>query len=52
MKVNGYKTYGIAAVSVLYAVAQWWTGGLSAVAAVQMVEVALLAAGIRNGMQK
>lgn len=46
----GYKTYIVAAVSVLTAVAAYLVGDLSLAAAVQTVITAVLAATLRHGV--
>lgn len=49
-KLAGYKTYIVAAVAVITAVAGYLTGELSAVAAGQAVLTAVLGATIRHGV--
>lgn len=45
--LKGYRTYIVAAASIVYALSAWATGHIDANGAVQMIEVALAAAGIR-----
>jgi hypothetical protein len=49
-KLAGYKTYIVAGVAVITAVAGYLTGELSAVAAGQAVLTAVLGATIRHGV--
>jgi len=48
--LNGYKTYIVAAVGVLYAISAWATGHIDANGAVQLIEVALAAVGLRSAI--
>ena len=48
--LNGYKTYLVAALGVIYAVSAWATGHIDANGAIQLIEVALAAAGIRSAI--
>ena len=49
-KLNGYKTYIVAAVAVIYAVSGFFTGHLDANTAIETVLTALGAASLRHGM--
>jgi hypothetical protein len=46
----GKKTYIVAGVTCLYALAQWWGGNFDAHQAQQMIETAVLGATIRHGI--
>ena len=48
--LTGYKTYITAAASAAYATLAWYTGHLSADAAIQLIQVALMGSFIRNGV--
>ena len=47
----GYKTYIVAALAVLTAVAAWFTGDASIAETVQLVITAVLGATIRHGIK-
>lgn len=48
--LNGYKTYIVCAVAIIYAVAGLYLGNLDFNSAAQMVLAALGAAGLRRGI--
>jgi len=50
-RFDGYKTYLIAAATVVYAVAGWVIGQLDGGTAAQLVATALSAAGLRHGIR-
>jgi len=47
----GKKTYIVAAVAVITAVAEWLIGDASVAATIQLVVTAVLAATLRNGIK-
>ena len=49
---SGYKTYIVAGVAVLTAVAAWFTGDASIAETIQLVVTAVLGATIRHGVGK
>jgi hypothetical protein len=51
-KLNGYKTYIVAAASVVYALVSYWNGTLDGGQAQDMVQTALLGLTIRHGIAK
>jgi len=48
--LNGYKTYIVAALGVVYAISGYFTGHVDANAAMEIIITSLAAAGIRHGM--
>ena len=50
--VNGYKTYIVAAATVVYALIQWWSGGMSDQAAMTMILSGAGLGALRHGMSK
>lgn len=48
--LNGYKTYIVCLVAIIYGVSGFFTGNLDANAAIQIVLTALTGAGIRHGI--
>lgn len=49
-KLNGYKTYIVCALAVIYAATGFFSGNLDANTAMQVVLAALGAAGLRHGI--
>lgn len=50
--MNGYKTYTVAAVAVLWALYGWFSGYLDPTAAQQIIETALVGAGLRSAISR
>jgi hypothetical protein len=48
--LSGYKTYIVAGVAVITAVASYLTGDMSAADAIQLAVTAILGATVRNGI--
>lgn len=48
--LNGYKTYIVAAVTVVFALASWWAGTIDQSAAIAMILGALGLGGLRHGI--
>lgn len=49
-KLNGYKTYIVAAGTIIYALVQGWAGNMDAQTEVLTILAALGAGGIRHGI--
>lgn len=50
MNLNGYKTYALGILAILYAITQWLAGNTDGTAMLQIVEVALVGMGLRHGL--
>lgn len=48
--MNGWKTYAVCAIAIIYAVSGFFTGHLDANAAIEVALAALGAAGLRHGI--
>lgn len=49
--INGYKTYIVAAITIAYAVVEYWNGSVTQTEMVDMILAALGASAIRHGIQ-
>lgn len=48
--INGYKTYIVAAITIAYAVVEYWNGSVTQTGMVDMILAALGASAIRHGI--
>ena len=51
-KLDGYKTYIVAAATIIYALVQLWQGAIDQNTAVQMIAGALGLSALRHGIAK
>lgn len=50
--IDGYKTYIVAGVTVVYALVSWWSGAIDWKTAMDMILVALGAGSFRSAIKK